>query len=385
MFACWKIDVVGDCGSLKEHVVSGIYFENAIADAGFRPEQVVRAQRYWNLRSFGSDTSSKNQLIFLMKLLPYYLANTPVRSENVFRTFVPIQKLIRNCPQAINANQSLSERLSMLHFNPAVLTILRAGERSGNLGQALEQAVAYLHRELEVNRGVNKGILGGLLLFAVSFIVLLGVALLSSGAVEAIIAAGIIQERNFSGSLLYLLNQYTRYYLWTLPLIAIALVVGIQRYYPQLNHFWPLSVFKDYLNILRSVRLVSAWLILEKAGLNLEQDEQLLGGAVGRSLAGDICQQRNEGETFSDLLTREYFSPTLEECCQGIASLNTASRINTLKQLSKLLDIEREQYANKIARSFYITGVAIALGAIVLILSGVLFPIYAAGLGGIRL
>ena len=381
----WKIYVVGEHGNLKERVVPGLHFAHAIASAGLSPSQVVKARRYWNPKSLVPKLRTKNQLIFLMKLLPYYLANAPTRSEQVFQTFAPLQNFIKKFPQIANSNQNLSERLAMLDFNPTVLTILRAGEKSGDLSRALQQAITYLHQVIEISRDTHQGIWGGLLLLAISLVVLFSVSLLSSGALDAIISAGIIEQRNFSGLVLHALDYYARHYLWTLPLAIAILASAMRRYHRSLDYLWPWSVFKSYFNILRSIRLVSVWSILEKAGLNLEQDEQLLGSAIGPARAKDICRKRNEGETFSDLLTAEYFSPTMEECCVGIASLNTASKIDMLQQLAKLLHIEREQQANKIARGFYVSGVAVALGAIVLILSGILFPIYAAGLGGVNL
>ena len=384
MFA-WRIQLVRERGKLQEIVVSGINLKRALAAVGYDLTQVVSAKRCLNYDHLTANISPQAQMIFLMKLLPYYISGIPDQAAQLFRNYSPVQKLSKRHPSALDINLSLSERLEALRFNPLVVTIIRAGEKSGEIAAVLKQAISNLQKEIEMNRKARKGVVGGVLLFIASLAILLGVSAGTSQALDSIIAAGIIEQRNMSGVILSALGDYGRNYLWTLPL-GVALVAGLGlRYRESLKYLWPISIFNTYFNTLRSIRLVLVWLVLERAGLSIEHDEQLLIVAIGKQHAQRISGQRKKGETFSDLLSKRYFSTTLEECCVGISSLDVSSRIHLLEQIAQLLDTERSQLASTISRAFYIVGMIITLGAIALILSGVLLPIYSSGLTGIRL
>ena len=384
MFA-WRIQLTSEGGNFKEIVVAGFYLKRALAVSGYDLSRVASAERCLNHDWLATKVSQEAQMVFLMKLLPYYIADTSDQSVQLFRTYAPIQRMSQHYPMALDVNLSLSERLEVLRFNPIVVAIIRAGEQSGEIATVLKQAVSNLQKEIEMNKKARKGIVGGLLLFVASTIILLGVSAGTSGALESIIEAGIIKQRNFAGLILGALGDYTRNYLWSLLLIAGCAAGIVFRYGNYLRSLWPISVFNTYLNVLRSIRLVSVWLILERAGLSIEHDEQLLATAIGASLASRISGQRKKGETFSDLLSSQDFSATLEECCAGISALGVSDKIHLLEQIAQLLDTERSQLAATISRTFYIIGMLIALAAIALILSGILLPIYASGLGGVQL
>ena len=384
MFA-WRIQLVGSTGKLHARVISGISLKHAISGAGYDLRQITSAERYFRYDWLTANISQQAQMIFLMKLLPYYIAGIPHQSAQLFRTYGPIQKLSKRYPVALDVNLSLSERLEALRFEPIVITIIRAGEKSGDIAVVLKQAISNLQKQIEMYRAARKGVAGGLLLFIASLAILLGVSAGTAGALDSLIEAGIIEQHNFAGLLLKGLGNYARNHLWSLFLIAAFIAGAVVRYGDSIKHLWPISAFYSYLNVLRSIRLVSVWLILERAGLSIEHDEHLLATAIGEKHALRISEQRKKGETFSDLLNCQYFSATLAECCVGISSLGVSNRIHLLEQIAQLLDMERAQLASTISRTFYIVGMVIALTAIVLILSGVLLPIYSSGLGGIRL
>ena len=384
MFA-WRIQRVRGNGSLHETVIPGLNLERALATAGYDLSVIVKAERCLHYDGLAAKISPPAQMIFLMKLLPYYISGIPDQSARLFRTYTPIRRMSKSHPTALDINSSLSERLEALRFNPVVVAVIRAGEQSGEIATVIKQAVSNLQKEMEMNKKARKGIVGGLLLFVASVVILLGVSATTSGALDSVIEAGIIKQHNFAGLILNALGDYARNYLWSLPLIAVLATGAVFRYGDYLKNLWPISVFNTYLKTLRSIRLVLVWLILERAGLNIEHDEQLLATAIGTSLATRISVQRKSGETFGDLLGSRYFSSSLEECCAGISALGVSDKIHLLEQIAQMLDVERAQLATTISRTFYIIGMVVAMTAIALILSGILLPIYASGLGGVRL
>lgn len=376
---------MGEGGNLREAIVPGLSFRRALALGGYDLNRIASARRCLNPNYSATKISQKAQMVFLMKLLPYYISGISDRSTQLFRTYVPIRKMSKRYPTALDVNLSLSDKLEALHFNPIVVAMIRAGEHSGEIATVLKQTISNLHNEIETDKRARKGIAGGLLLFVVSSVILLAVSAGTSGALDSIIEAGIVERRNFAGLILEGLGDYARNYLWSLFLIVAFMAGMVYKYDYRLMRLWPLSVFNAYLNILRSIRLVSVWLILERAGLSIEHDEQLLATAIGTSLAARISEQRKKGETFSDLLNSRDFSGTLEECCTGISTLATSDKIHLLEQIKQLLDMEIAHSAATISRTFYIIGMFIVALAIALILFGILLPIYASGLGGIHL
>ena len=384
MFA-WRIQLLRGNGSVREIVVSGLNLNRALTTAGYDLSSIVKAERCLDYDRLAAKISLESQMVFLMKLLPYYISGIPDRSAQLFRTYTPIRRMSKRDPTALDVNSSLSERLEALRFNPIVVAVIRAGEQSGEIAAVIKQAISNLQKEIEMNKKARKGIVGGLLLFVASVAILLGVSAGTSEALDSVIEAGIIEQRNFAGWILSALGDYARNYLWSLPLIAILVTGAMIRYGDYLRQLWPISVFNTYLKTLRSIRLVSVWLILERAGLNIEHDEQLLATAIGTSLATRISMQRKTGETFGDLLSSRYFSSSLEECCMNISTLGVSDKIHLLEQITQMLDIERAQLATAISRTFYIIGMVVAMTSIALILSGILLPIYASGLGGVQL
>ena len=381
MFA-YRLGVRGSRGDLKEIIAPGIFLARAIENSGVSSNQVLQAKFCFDWRALTPPLTKKSQLIFLIKLLPYYISGLPAAAEKVYQEYTPVHKLALHTPEALNRNASLSERLTSLRFNPMVLALVSVGEKTGDLSKNLELSISSLQTAIEIENKARGGFVKGLALFGLSILILLGVSAATSESLNSMVAAGLIEDHNLSGHLLMGLGAYSQEWSWTLPLVICGVGAYGYYYFDKASAWWPFSLLRNYQNILRSIRLVNAWLALEKVGLVIEKEKKLLSAVLGSKIAIWLFAQLDTGRTFSELLNQSYFSRTLYECCAKIASnSNSTSRAISLEQISKILVMELDDAGKTISKTFYIIGFIVGITAILLMLTGVLLPIYSTTLG----
>lgn len=360
----------------------GSSLEAAIADAGIGLHQVLSAKPVLALPAIFTRIAAKEQLLVLMRLQPLLAAGRATEIPEQLSAFPAVARVLRRKPHLLDDGLNLSTRLEGLGFDAGAVTMIRAGEESGQVAENLRSAVEYLSASVKLAQQTSRSAYAGGAIFAAAVVALLAVsASLHQPLTDLQNLSYLSLDLNVLSETLLALGWFVINMGWLLvPLIVAAGIAGY-RHWEKISVFWPLSNFRAVQNTSRSLRLAMIWESLLAAGCPIEKNPALVTAAVGKGAAQEIFAGLQEGRTFSDLLTNRWFSPALVLGCQRLADTSPGDYKRSLNQLASLLVSEKDLFSRRAARVFYLSGVGIGGFALALLVGGILFPVYSSGMG----
>ena len=381
----FQVEYINERGETSVVVCRGSALESALAGVGVGQHQVLSARPTVVLPDFFTRIAAKEQLLILMRLQPLLASGRAADIPGQLSEFPGAARILKRKTHLLDDGLNLSERLDGLGFDAGVVTLIRAGEQSGRVTDNLRDAVEHLSASIKLAQQTSRSVWMGATLFLVAIFALLAV---STALYQPLIALQNISHLQLKinplSEILLALGWFMQNMGWVLAPILAGAGYAAFRYWGRLSMFWPLSCFRQMQNTSRSLRLAMIWKSLLRAGSPIEKNQELVSAAVGRPAAESIFAGLREGRTFGNLLIDSWFSPTLNIGCQRLMDSSPAEAGKSLEQLINLLASEKDLYSRRAARVFYIAGVVIAVITLVLLLGGILFPIYSSGLGVAR-
>lgn len=368
---------LSDGGEILQSVCRGRTLQDAVAAAGVRRNRMISAKWTFVVPDWLDRIPLKEQELILMRLQPLISGGRAAEVAAQLPEFAAARRRLRKKPHLLDDGLALSERLSGLGFDPGVVTLIRAGEEAGFVVEHLRGAISHLEETIKLSRQTTRGVYMGLGLMGVSLAVLLIVAASLRTPLQS------LQELQSLALDFNLLTEVLLFFGWLVTeagwfLLAFAAGAGYAawRFWESLSRWWPLSYFRDLSNTARSLRLARIWGSLNRTGLPIEQHHDLIEAAAGRRAAAAIRAGLAAGLTFSELLVPRWFSPTLQAGCRAIGEISVRDFGERLEQLTTLLTSEKEVLARRAAGLFHVAGICIMLAVLILLLGGVLWPIY---------
>ena len=350
---------------------------DAIAAAGVRRERMISVQWTLVVPDFFDRIPLKEQELILMRLQPLVASGRAAEVANQLPEFAATRRRLRKKPHLLDDGLALSERLSGLGFDAGVVTLIRAGEEAGLVGEHLRAAIGHLEEAIKLSRQTAHGVYMGVGLMGVSVAVLLIVAASLHAPLQSLQKLqSLALDFNALTAVLLFLGWLVIEAGWLLMALAGGAGYAAWRFWESLSLLWPFSYFRSLQGTLRSLRLTRIWSALHRAGLPIEQHQDLVEAAAGRQAAQAIREGLAAGLTFGELLTPRWFSPTLQAGCRAIAEINAHDFGARLTQLTALLASEKEILARRAAGVFHAAGICIMMTVLTLLLGGVLWPIY---------
>lgn len=368
---------LSDGGEILQSVCRGRTMRDAIVAAGVRQERMVSAQWTFVVPDCFDRVPLKEQELILMRLQPLVASGRAAEIAHQLPEFAATRRRLRKKPQLLDDGLALSERLSGLGFDAGVVTLIRAGEEAGLVSEHLRCAVKHLEEAIQLSRQTARGVYMGLGLMGVSVAVLLIVAASLYAPLQSLQELqSLALDFNALTAVLLFFGWLVTEAGWLLTAFAGGAGYAAWRFREPLSRFWPFSYFRNLQGAMRSLRLTRIWGALHRAGLPIEQHQDLIETAVGRQAAQAIREGLSAGATFGELLLPRWFSPTLQAGCRAIAEIDARDFGERLSQLTALLASEKEILARRVAGVFHVAGICIMAAVLALLLGGVLWPIY---------
>ena len=368
---------LSDGGETLQSVCRGRTLQDAAAAAGVAQNRIVSAQWTFVAPDCFERISLKEQELILMRLQPLISTGRAAEVAHQLPEFAAARRRLRKKPHLLSDGLALSERLDGLGFDRGVVTLIRAGEEAGMVLEHLRAAIGHLEEAIRSSRQTARGVFMGLALMVVSVAVLLIVAASLHAPLQSLRELQSLSLNfNWLTAVLLSFGWLVTEAGWLMAAAAAGAGYAAWRFWERLSRFWPFRYFRELGNTARSLRLTKIWGSLNRAGLPIEQHQELIEAAAGRPAAQAIKDGLAAGLTFGELLVPRWFSPTLHTGCRAIAEINARDFGERLAQLTALLASEKDVLARRAASVFHVAGTCVMLAVLALLLGGVLWPIY---------
>ena len=383
--SAWTIHYWGDDG-LRGKAVAAESRSAALALAGVPAPRVVKVTRRWWL----SDVSAwlrppvKIQALFLARALALFAAGNAALVNDLIASLPELQRLAKRRPEALRDDLELSAKLQRLEFSPEIVAIVEAGEKTGRLTQAIETALVYLRRNIEIGRKSSKQFTFGVLLIAVSLSLFFSLPLLLAEPIEMLRGLRDVQVNLTPATYVLLFIKTAVKDYWWLSGAGIAVAgVAAWRFRRVVSRIPPFSAFWSLEKTRRSINFLVVWRAFRVAGIPLEEQKATLTASLGPYATAHVFDGLKRGESLSDTLSRRFFSPTLTLAAGGLSQVGVETFLKIADTLLTSLHEEQQAGTTRAAAIMYAFGVVVTISIVSLLAFGLIFPIMSTSAGGV--
>ncbi len=275
-----------------------------------------------------------------------------------------LKKVIEDITLKVETGTSFSEALESQseHFSRLTISMVRAGEASGNLSLVLKRLADFGERELELRNAVSSALMyPTLLLFAATAVIIFIVTFIIPKFAEIFVKAGVplpLVTRILNAAGLFI-KEY-----WYLLVVGLAgFLVGMKMYVDTKAGRLNFDAFKLRIpvigNLIRRVclsRFARTLATLSASGVNLLESLEILEDTIGNQVLGRVIITLREGvqggsRISEPLKVSEEFPPdivqmiaageetgNLDGMLNKVADLYDSAVAYSIKRLTSLLE-----------------------------------------------
>lgn len=283
-----------------------------------------------------------------------------------------------NDPRLVHAT-TVSQYLKIFGVSNNILLLIKSGEESGQLPEAVNTATEALQQEIELKKAIGADLKAGLLYLILGLGSIFALSLALGNAAQTIIESPQLQATSATRILVALRDLQTNHTAIFLSSL-FALAAGIKYLWNNVDEFrrlWPIKLFDALLKARRSASFLSAWVPLYISGLSPEKSLSLIARnytGTNRKAVESILDGVTEGNTIPRSLDPAYWSPSLIVGIQAFDSAHDEARKNLLTRLKSLLITEIFVTGHKFSSTAKFIGMAAALFTTFLIAMGFYMP-----------
>lgn len=301
----------------------------------------------------------------------------------------PRQKvLVESLTHDVEHGRSLSDAAGGIGkpFTELTVSLMRAGEASGRMGEILEQAANLLDRDLKMRRTLVGGLIYPAML---AILITIAIGVLVGFIVPKILApfAGKLSasELPLPTRVVVAVGDFVSGYWWAIAIVAALAVILFQTYYRQAAG--RLAVDRLLLKVpmlgkvLREVavaRFTRTLGTLVSAGMPalsaLEVTKGTLGNKAMERVVDEVCEQVASGKTISEPMERSGYFPSLLTQIIGLGE-KSGRLPQMLNQAANVFEERTEASLKAFTAVFPVLMVLIAACIIGFVMAGVLLPL----------
>jgi len=380
----WAVRYWGSDG-LRDKIVTANSRSSALELADVPAPRVVKVVRRTMLsrdqlaKLLLPRPSPKTQMLFLARVLALFATGNTGLVDQLITSLPQLRRSVKGNARVLRDDIELSGKLRHLRFNPEVVAIAIAGEKTGRPMQAIEIALTYMKQNMEIREKNSKQMIFGLLLLIVSSLMFFLLPPLLTEPLETL--------RNLRDVEIALTPA--THLLWFIGaavgeygglLCAVLALTGslLWKFRHSLLRVPPFNVFGRLDGIRRSVRFLLVWRAFRLADIPLEEQRDTLIAALGPHASAYMFGRLRQGETLGDTLYDRLFSSTRTLAASGLSQVGADTFAKVVDALLVSLREEQQIASARAAVVLYALGVALTVATIALLALGLIFPIMSA-------
>ena len=331
-------------------------------------------------KSFGGERRPRTmtQIIFLTSLASLLHAGRNMAEElprlagssRELKKFVPL----------FQRSMQISDVLRLMNFDVIPTLLAEAGERSGELGSALEMAVHRLLFLSELKGKMNQRISIAFFLLVVSVCLFFLFPLLLGDLIGDLLAEDALQiKAGFWSAVILWIQAFLTDFWWLLLSGSVAFVVFHGVIWEMIKHWPGFSVLNQFFLLKRSVLFISVFRPLYLAGIPTRDCITQMARGVGdgdKEAYQEILVKLRAGQPLSTAIDNpEQWSSELIVGFKGFEEGVDESKGKTLETMARLLELLIDLSGRRVALFAYMAGGSMAILVLMMQIFGIVFPL----------
>lgn len=279
----------------------------------------------------------------------------------------------------INHASTVSDYLEIFGANETVILLTKSGEQSGQLSEAINNAVENIEQEMELIKATGSDLKLGVTYLVSGTLSILLLSLILGGAAERIIEMDQLKENNATHMIVAIKSMQTDYTFFFLSILA-TVALGIRyawKNIPQFRLLPGIKAFDDLLKARRSANFLSAWTPLFMSGIGPSKSLAILASnnhGENKDAIKSLKEGVDAGKTIPQSMESRYWSPSLITGMKAFDSAHDAARSKLLGRVRTMLVTEIFVTGKRFSGFALRTGMIAAVCTILLIAMGFYAP-----------
>ncbi|MFL1449354.1 secretion protein [Pseudomonas tritici] len=377
--AYFVIKYIGQEGNILTKGIEALSRDDAITKSGFP----VR-----NIQSVGVDHLGALRAALTEKRLPMteqILALVTIASK-LEAGITPGKAIIQAVdlkqldltPADLNLCETPTDYFKLLRFDETAILLADAGDRAGNLSDALKRAASVMRDRLRTQKEFAKPMRAAVLNFSFGLLSGVGFPLFGGSMMREFVY---VQKFPITPTFLsHVLMWLEHFYKSSWPVLLISLVAAFifrERVWNATRR-WPLfRLFDDRLRCKRGLEFIQAYQLLTASGFTNPQILKfLLERSKGRLrvLYEEALERNTEGRDLGQVFESEEWPKVISQNLKGFDQQNLEGRARILKNLTEALSEMFMNGSQKIASKLGFAAMMVLIGSIMMFAMGFYVP-----------
>lgn len=273
----------------------------------------------------------------------------------------------------------ISDYLDIFGASENVILLVRSGEQSGRLSEAVNMAVETIEQEIELRKATGTDLKLGLTYLIAGTLSVLILSLILGGPAQQIIDVPQLKE-NAATHLIVQIRSFMVDYTLLFLLLISSTVIGIRWLWanaPAFKKLWGVKKLDDLLKARRSANFLSAWMPLFISGFSPDRSLSLIAKSNrgdNRKAVETIMDGVEQGATIPQSLIPKYWSPSFIVGMKAFDAAHDEARKNLLIRIKGMLITEIFVTGKRFSSLALRLGMVAAVLTVFLIASGFYAP-----------
>lgn len=278
----------------------------------------------------------------------------------------------------LKGGATISDLLSVMGISKAGVALVRSGESSGRLSEALDSALDHVKSEKAIKSEVSSPFTQGIVIVLIAIGMIMGLPGMIAPALETLINAGLKVETNILTDMLVFINKYNSEIWYTLFGSIIVFVVFNKPIWYVLQNVPGFRVIRDFFILKRSVLMLMVFKPLFASGLSLNQALSIIkasmSGKANIKAINDVVDGMNQGLSLSDAIANKNWAPLFYNSFGAFEQATYDAQLKLIDSVTEALLGELKNASKKIAAAAGILGKFLGFLALMMMVIGYYFP-----------
>lgn len=273
----------------------------------------------------------------------------------------------------------ISDYLELFGVDGNVVLLVRSGEESGRMSQAINMAVENIEQDIELRKATSADLKLGLTYLIVGISSILLLSLILGGPAQQIIDVPQLKDNSATRLIVQLRAMQTEHTFLFL-MVIIGAVAGIRYLWNNVTAFrsiWGVRQLDELLKARRSANFLAAWMPLFASGFSPDKSLKLIAtnnSGTNKLAVESIMEGVEQGATIPQSLQAQYWSPSFIIGMKAFDAAHDEARHNLLVRIKGMLITEIFVTGKRFSKLALHIGMIAAVFTVFLIAAGFYAP-----------
>ncbi len=375
----YLIQYLDEEGRKRRVEVEGVDDVEAIKNSRIDENQILKTSKSITIGSRDLPLGIQELILSQVRALVYSGQTVNSGIEHMLSRIGTLKKKKKEIQFLLASNAVVSEILQAMGVSKASVALVRAGESSGQLKEALDSALQHAQAEKAIKEQVSSPFTQGLVIILLALGMVMGLPNMIGPALGTLIDAGLDLDTNIFTDILLFIFHYNSQIWWGLLGLVVFVAIFRKLIWLVAQDLPGFRLMKDFFILKRSVLLLMVFKPLFASGISLNKSLEIVKGSMNSAsdikAINNVVLMMESGASLSIAIhNHNDWSPMFYNSFASFEQATFEAQMQLIESVTVALLGELKNISAKIALAAGILGKVLGFFALMMMIIGYYFP-----------